>query len=77
MVGEIDDLALALSFNGRMGRIYEALQTFRKPMVAAGLFPLTVHSLLNDCPVPIVGNNERVQIELETILNRRAIHLGY
>ncbi len=46
-------------------------------MVTTGLLEVAVHALLDDGPLAVVSDNERVQIELEPILNRGAIDLGH
>src|SRR4051794_40267635 len=45
-------------------------------MVAARLFCASVHSLLNHDPVPVVADDEAVQIELKPVLDCRAVPLG-
>src|SRR6516225_11496070 len=45
-------------------------------MIAAGTPQLTVHSLLNDHPMSIVGDDKAVQVELKPILHRRTVDLG-
>ena len=45
-------------------------------MIAAGLPQLTVHSLLNDHPVSVVGDDKAMQVELKTVLHRRTVDLG-
>jgi hypothetical protein len=76
-IREIDDHALISAFDGRMGLVHEALQTFREPMVATGLTPTAVHALLNDDPASIVRHDEAVQVKIEAILDGRAIDFGY
>jgi len=46
-------------------------------MVTAGLPALTLHSLLYDRPLAVVGHNESVQIKVKAILHCRTIDLGY
>src|SRR4051794_1861888 len=45
-------------------------------MIAPGLEAIAVHALLDHHPVSVVGDNEAVEIELEPILDRRAVDLG-
>jgi hypothetical protein len=45
-------------------------------MVSAGLPATVVHSLLNDGPVSLVADDEPMQVEIEPVLDGRAIHLG-
>jgi hypothetical protein len=45
-------------------------------MIAAGLPPLTIHPLLHDRPLSVVGHNEAMQIKVESILNGCAINFG-
>ena len=54
----------------------EALQALRQPVVAARLPGILVHALLHDDPVPVVGDDEAVQIEIETVLHGGAVDLG-
>src|SRR5688500_7988006 len=59
-----------------MWRIDEALQSFRQPVIAAGGSARIVHALLNDGPLTVVGDDEAVEVEIETILHGRAVDLG-
>jgi hypothetical protein len=54
----------------------EALQAFGKPMVAPGLTAIAVHALLDHDPVSVIGDDEAVEIEVEPVLDRRAVDLG-
>lgn len=45
-------------------------------MIAAGLLALAVHPLLNHDPPAVVGDDEGVQIKIETVLHGGAVHLG-
>jgi len=75
-VGKIDDLTLRAAFDRRMRGIDEALQSFGKPVIAPRLALVAVHALLDDHPMAVIGDDEAVQIEIETILHRCAIYLG-
>jgi hypothetical protein len=44
-------------------------------MVAPRLLALSVHPLLHDGPMAVVGHDKAVQVELEPVLHRRAIDL--
>ena len=57
--------------------IDEALQSFRKPVIAPRLLACAIHALLNDGPVAVVSDNEAVEVEIETILYSRAVNLRY
>ena len=76
-VGEIDDLALSFSVDRGMRIIDEALQSFRKPVIAPRLLACAIHALLNDGPVAVVSDNEAVEVEIETILYSRAVNFRY
>src|SRR5690606_27719490 len=75
-VGEVDDLALAGAVDGGVRLLDEALQPFRKPVVAPRLPGFATHALLHDDPLAIVGDDEAVQVELEAILHGGAVDLG-
>lgn len=75
-VGQVDDLALVGAFDGRMRLVDETLQTFGQPMIAARHLAVTVHALLHHHPVAVVGDDEAMQIEVETVLDGGAVHLG-
>ena len=57
--------------------IDEALQSFRKPVIAPRLLACAIHALLNDSPVAVVSDNEAVEVEIETILYCRAVNFRY
>ena len=63
------------AFDGDMRLVDETLQSFGQPVIAASCAAQVVHSLLDDGPVTIIGDDEPVQIEVKTILDRGAIHL--
>ena len=44
-------------------------------MVAPRLSALAVHPLLHDDPVPIIGDDKAVQIEVEPVLHRGTVDL--
>src|SRR6476619_7081575 len=48
-----------------MRLIHKTLKSLRKPMVASSLLALRVHSLLNNGPAAIVGDDKGMKIELE------------
>ncbi|MCY1301240.1 hypothetical protein D9M70_508380 [compost metagenome] len=68
-VGKVDDLALPRAFDRRVGRIHEAGDPLRKPMVAPGLPLFAVHALLHDDPFAVVGDDKTVQVKVEAVLN--------
>ena len=45
-------------------------------MIAARLFALAVHALLNDDPAALVGHHETVQIKIEAILHGGTVDFG-
>ena len=45
-------------------------------MISPGLLAPAIHALLHDCPIAVVGNDEAVQVEVETVLHRRAVDFG-
>src|SRR5260370_31557550 len=55
----------------------EPFQSLEEPVVAAGLPELAVHPLLYNDPMAVIGNDEPVQIELETVLHSGTVDLGY
>src|SRR6202042_2409993 len=74
-IREVDDLALMDSVDRLVRLLDEALQTLGQPMVAASRAARIVHALLDDGPVAVVGDDEAVQIEVETILHGGAVDL--
>src|SRR5580693_8487247 len=76
MVGEVDDLALPLAVNRGVRRIDKAGQALRQPVIAARLPTCAVHPLLHDDPMPVVANDEAVQVEGEPVLHSCAVDLG-
>ena len=75
-IGEIDDVALTRPFDGGVRLVDKTLQAFRQPMIAACLFALATHSLLNDDPAAFIGDDEAVQIKIKAVLHGGAINLG-
>jgi hypothetical protein len=75
-IGEIDNLTLSHTLNGRMGILDKTFQAFRKPVVAASLLAVAIHPLLDDNPLAIVGHNETVQIKIKAILHSGAVDFG-
>src|SRR5438105_3745185 len=47
------------------------------PVVPARLSLLPIHALLHNCPGSVIGDEESMQIEIEAILHRCAVHLGH
>ena len=45
-------------------------------MIAARHFAVAVHALLHHHPVAVIGDDEAMQIEVETVLNGSAVDLG-
>jgi hypothetical protein len=76
-VREVDDLALMDSVDGLVRVLDETPQALGQPMIAASRAARIVHALLDDGPVAVVGDDESVQIEVETILNGGAVDLRH
>ena len=76
LIGEIEDGPLPAALYGAVRIIDEACQPFRKPVIAARLTAAVVHALLHDGPLPVIGDDEAVQIEVEAVLHRGAVDLG-
>jgi hypothetical protein len=76
-VGEVDDFALVDAVDRGVRLLNETLQAFGQPMISASRPAQVVHALLDDCPMPVVGDNEAVQIEVKTILNGGAVDLRH
>ena len=49
----------------------------REPMITTGLFDLAVHPLLYNDPVAVDGDDEPMQVKLETVLKCGAVDLRY
>src|SRR5690606_22889504 len=56
-------------------RVEETLEVLGKPMVTARFAARVAHALLHDAPVAVGAHDERVQVELVTVLDRRRIDL--
>ena len=76
MVGEVDDHALLRPVDRAVRLIDEARKSIRKPVIAPRVTALAVHALLHHHPLPVVGDDEAVQVKVEAVLHRRAVHLG-
>ncbi len=59
-----------------MGLLDKTFQAFRKPMISTSLLAVSIHSLLDDNPMPIIGHDEAVKIKIEAVLHSGAVHLG-
>src|SRR6185437_6688961 len=75
-VGQVDDLPLVPALDGRMRSLDEAPEVLRQPVIAARQPGFAVHALLNHDPFSIVGDDEAMQVEVEAVLYRGAVHLG-
>src|SRR5262249_47582348 len=51
-------------------------QSFLDTMIPSRLFALAIHSLLHDHPIAFIGDDEAVQIKIETVLDGGAVDLG-
>src|SRR5271166_1295829 len=76
-IREVDDFALIDTVDAGVRLLDEALQTFGKPMIAASRSACLVHALLDDHPMAVVGHEEAVQIEVETVMKGRAVDLRH
>ena len=76
-IGKVDDLALTGTFDRRVRIVHEACQPFREPMIATRLPALPVHALLHHRPMAVIGDDETVQVEIETILHGGTVDLGH
>ena len=75
-IGQVDDHALFDAVDRGVRLIDETLQAFGQPVIAPSLAAIAVHALLDHDPVSVIGDDEAVQIEVEPILDRRAVDLG-
>ena len=75
-VGQVDDHTLLDAVDRGVRRIDKTLQAFGKPVIAPGLAEIAVHALLDHDPVPVIGDDEAVQIQVEPVLHRRAVDFG-
>jgi hypothetical protein len=75
VVGQVDDLALPWTFDRGMRLVDETLQSLGEPVVPAGLLELTVHALLYNNPVAVVGDDEAMQIQLKPVLHSGTVDL--
>src|SRR4051812_19446170 len=75
-IDEVHDVTLGLSRNSAVRSLDKALERGRMPMISAGHACLVVHALLNDDPVPVLRDDEAVQIELKTVADGVVIDSG-
>ena len=75
VVGQIDDLALVFAVDGGMRSVNETFEPLRKPVIAPRHSGVVVHALLNNGPLPIGRDDETVKIQVEAILDSRAVDL--
>ena len=75
-VGQVDDEPLVDPVDGGVRRLDEALQPFRQPVIPPRLAHFTVHALLDNDPIAVVGDDEAVQVEVEPVLDGGAVDLG-
>ncbi len=47
------------------------------PMVAPRLALVAIHALLHDRPFAVIGDEEAMQIEIETVLHGGTVDLGH
>ena len=77
VVGQVDDLALPWAFDCGVRLVDKTLQPLGEPVIAAGLPELAVHPLLDNHPMAVVGDDEPMQVKLETVLHSRTVDLRY
>jgi hypothetical protein len=46
-------------------------------VIAPRLLACAIHALLHDSPVAVVGDDEPMQVKIETILHSRAVNFRY
>ena len=73
---KVDDDTVVRAFDRCMGRIEKVLQRFGQPVIASRFTATLMHALLYDTPAAIIGDNERVQIQIEPVLHRCAVDFG-
>src|SRR5881227_2028340 len=59
-----------------MRLLHEAAYALGEPVISARLATVDVHALLDDRPGAVVRDDEPVQVEIEAVLDERAVHLG-
>ena len=77
VVGQVYDLAVPWPFYRGVRLVDKAFHAFRKPVISTRLPEVAVHSLLNDSPMTVVGDDEAMQIKLEPVLHSGTVDLGY
>ncbi len=75
-VGEVDDHALGATLDRAVRRLDETGHLVRQPVIAPCLAARIAHALLHHHPAAVVGDDEAVEIKLETVLHRCAVDLG-
>ena len=75
-VGQVDDVAPARARRSPHAARRRNWSALGQPVIAAGLPRVAVHALLHHHPLAVVGDDEAVQVEIETVLHRRAVDLG-
>ena len=73
-VGEVDDVALTLSFDGGMRLLDETGHPLRQPVVASRLLAIAIHALLHHRPTAVIADDEAMQIKVETVLHGGTIN---
>src|SRR5438067_8187104 len=59
-----------------MRLLHETAHSFGEPVIPPRLPTPGVHALLHDRPRAVVRDDEAVQVEIEAVLEERAVHLG-
>jgi hypothetical protein len=76
IIGQINDLTLGRPVDRTVGLVHKTTQVLGMPVIAPRLPLLAIHALLHHSPFSVIGDEETVKIELESILHGRAVDLG-
>src|SRR5262244_544255 len=74
-VGQVDDVPARRALDCGVRRLDEAAQPLREPVIPPSKPVARIHPLLDDCPIAIVADHESVQVDVESVLDRRAVNL--
>jgi len=75
-IRKVHDFALIRTVDRTVRLIDEAIHVVGMPMVAARLLLVAVHALLHDSPFAVIGHEESVEVEVESVLHGCAVDLG-
>jgi hypothetical protein len=76
-VGQVDDVTLGWPVNCTVRRIDEIGHAFGMPMVARSLAFVAIHALLRHGPLAFISDKESMEVQIETVLDGRAVYLGH